>query len=90
MTPRHQTIQMMMTNLLTAKWKTLQMILTMRNLSLKLNLDLQYLNLELELQDVEPGGVEIRIFGVKTVRLTTIQLDLAPIVDLQLVHHYDL
>jgi hypothetical protein len=85
MNPRHQTIQMMMTkfhHLLTAKWKTLQMIPTMRNLSLKLNLDLQYLNLELELQDVEPGGG-----GVKS---TTIQLNLAPVVDLQLVHHYDL
>jgi hypothetical protein len=92
MTPRHQTIQMMMTkfhHLLTVKWKTLQMILTMRNLSLKLNLDLRYLNLELELQDVEPGG-EMRIFGVKTVKSTTIQLDPAPIVNLQLVHHYDL
>jgi hypothetical protein len=56
---RHQTTQMMMTkfhHLLTAKWKTLQMILTMKNLSLKLNLDLQYLDLELELQDMEPGG----------------------------------
>jgi hypothetical protein len=77
-------------HLLTTKWKNLQMILTMRNLGLKVNLDLQFLNLELELQDVEPGGVEMRIFCVKTVKSTTIQLDLAPIVDLQLVHHYDL
>jgi hypothetical protein len=72
------------------KWKTLQMILTTRNLSLKLNLDLQFLNLELELQGVEPGGVEMKICGVKTVKSTTIQLDLAPIVDLKLVHHYNL
>jgi hypothetical protein len=77
-------------HLLTLEWKALQMILTMRNLSLKLNLNLRYLNLELELQVVEPGGVEMRIFGVKTVKSTTMQLDLAPIVDLQLVHHYDL
>jgi DNA polymerase III sliding clamp (beta) subunit (PCNA family) len=93
MIPRDQTIQMMMTkshHLLTAKWKTLQMILTMKNLSLKLNLNLQFLNLELELQDVEPGEAEMRIFGVTTAKLTTIQLNLAPFVDPQLVHHYDL
>jgi hypothetical protein len=66
------------------------MILTTRYLSLKLNLDLMHLNLELELQDVEPGRVETRTFGVTIVKLTTIQLNLVPIVDLQLVHHYDL
>jgi hypothetical protein len=66
------------------------MILTMRNLSLKLTLNLMHLDLELELQDMEPGEVEMRIFGVTSVRLTAIQLNLAPIVDLQLVHHYNL